>query len=60
MRTWGGATTTPRDLRTPSLNIGAGSFSRDDDSVPEPLLIASGAGTETLAAIHHVEASSAR
>jgi len=31
-----------------------------DDSVPEPLLIASAAGTETLAAIHHVEASSAR
>ena len=28
-RTWGGATTTPCDLSAPSLNIGAGSFSRD-------------------------------
>lgn len=35
MRTWGGATTTPRDLNTPSLNIGAGSFSRDRRNIAQ-------------------------
>jgi len=35
MRTWGGATTTPRDLSTPSLNIGAGSFSRDRRNIAQ-------------------------
>src|SRR5947199_105859 len=35
MRIWGGATTTPRDLSTPSLNIGAGSFSRDRRNIAQ-------------------------